>query len=102
MDVPNEYLEKIFHINLISHWYTTKEFLPGMIKQKKGHVVTTSSMASYTAVAGMVRETFVTFVTLVPDASAKEDMARLVWLSFTLTCAVGRLLRYKSWDDVLP
>lgn len=54
VDVPNEYLEKIFHINLISHWYTVREFLPGMIAQKKGHVMTTASMAAYTAVAGMV------------------------------------------------
>lgn len=52
--VPDAYLEKIFHINLISHWYTVREFLPGMINAKKGHVVTTASMASYTAVAGMV------------------------------------------------
>lgn len=54
VDVPNGYLEKIFHINLISHWYTVKEFLPGMIKKRKGHVVTTASMAAYTAVPGMV------------------------------------------------
>ena len=54
LDVPNEYLEKIFHINLISHWYTVKEFLPAMIAGKKGHIVSTASMASYTAVAGMV------------------------------------------------
>jgi all-trans-retinol dehydrogenase (NAD+) len=52
--VPDAYLEKIFHINLISHWYTVREFLPGMISGKKGHIVTTASMASYTAVAGMV------------------------------------------------
>ena len=54
LDVPNEYLEKIMHINLISHWYTVKEFLPDMIKGKKGHIIAIASMASYTSVAGMV------------------------------------------------
>ncbi|KAI9716593.1 MAG: hypothetical protein M1828_007626 [Chrysothrix sp. TS-e1954] len=54
LDVPHTYLEKIMHINLISHWYTVQEFLPGMIAAKKGHVVTTASMASYSTVAGMV------------------------------------------------
>ena len=54
LDVSNNYLEKIFHINIMSMWYTVKAFLPGMIEAKKGHIVTTASMASYTSVAGMV------------------------------------------------
>ena len=53
-EVSPEFLEKIFHINLISHWYTVKEFLPGMIQAKKGHIVSTASMASFVQVAGMV------------------------------------------------
>ncbi|QIW97372.1 hypothetical protein AMS68_002890 [Peltaster fructicola] len=47
-------LDKIFKINLISHWYTVREFLPDMIKAKKGHIISTASMASYTTCAGMV------------------------------------------------
>ena len=54
IDAPDGHLEKIFHINLISHWYTVREFLPAMIMNKKGHIVTTASMASYSSVAGMV------------------------------------------------
>lgn len=53
-EVTDAFLEKIFHINLISHWYTVREFLPGMIQQRKGHIVTTASLASFVAVAGMV------------------------------------------------
>ncbi|KAJ8605258.1 hypothetical protein MRB53_041514 [Persea americana] len=47
-------LDKIFKINLISHWYTVREFLPDMIRAKKGHIISTASMASYTTCAGMV------------------------------------------------
>lgn len=54
LDVPDSYLEKIFHINLISHWYTVRAFLPDMITARKGHIVTIASMASYVAVPGMV------------------------------------------------
>ena len=54
LSVSNSYLEKVFHINLISHWYTVKAFLPGMIAAKKGHILSIASMASYVAVAGMV------------------------------------------------
>ncbi|KAL9060770.1 MAG: hypothetical protein Q9162_000474 [Coniocarpon cinnabarinum] len=54
LDISDSYLEKVFHINLISHWYTVKAFLPDMIAAKKGHILSTASMASYVAVAGMV------------------------------------------------
>lgn len=54
LDVPDSYLDKIFKINLISHWYTVRVFLPDMIKNRKGHILTTASMASYVAVPGMV------------------------------------------------
>ncbi|KAB8437392.1 hypothetical protein FH972_025071 [Carpinus fangiana] len=53
IDIPDEALETTFHVNLMSHWYTVREFLPGMIKARKGHVVTVASMASYVGVAGM-------------------------------------------------
>lgn len=54
VDMPADFLNKIFQINLISHWYTTKAFLPDMIKGRKGHVVSTASMASFINAAGMV------------------------------------------------
>ncbi|KAI9672090.1 MAG: hypothetical protein M1831_001903 [Alyxoria varia] len=52
-ETPDTYLDKIFRVNLLSHWYTVRAFLPAMLAAKKGHVITTASMASYTSVAGM-------------------------------------------------
>lgn len=52
--MTDAFLEKIFHINLISHWYTVREFLPGMLAARKGHIIATASMASFVAVPGMV------------------------------------------------
>lgn len=49
-----EKLRQIFDVNVLSNWYTVQAFLPDMIKQNKGHVVTVASMASYVAVAGMI------------------------------------------------
>ncbi|KAF2744489.1 dehydrogenase/reductase SDR family member 8 precursor [Sporormia fimetaria CBS 119925] len=54
LDTSNEYLRKIFDVNLLSNWYTVKEFLPDMISKNKGHVVTIASTASYIGVGGMV------------------------------------------------
>ncbi|KAK8182089.1 hypothetical protein IWZ00DRAFT_519081 [Phyllosticta capitalensis] len=49
VDTTPRQLQKIFGVNLLSHWYTVGEFLPAMIKQDKGHIVTVASMASFVA-----------------------------------------------------
>ncbi|KAI6783995.1 Short-chain dehydrogenase/reductase family 16C member-like protein [Emericellopsis cladophorae] len=50
IDTPDEFLKKIMGVNLMSLWYTTKEFMPNMILKDKGHIVTVASMASYVAI----------------------------------------------------
>lgn len=40
-------LQKIFNVNVISHYYLLQQFLPAMIANKKGHIVSVSSMAAY-------------------------------------------------------
>lgn len=44
----------MFNINVMSHWITVQEFLPDMLKKKKGHVMTVASLASFVTVAGAV------------------------------------------------
>ncbi|KAF7557102.1 hypothetical protein G7Z17_g969 [Cylindrodendrum hubeiense] len=47
LETSQDDLKRIFGINVISHWSTTKQFLPAMISKNKGHVVTVSSLMSY-------------------------------------------------------
>jgi all-trans-retinol dehydrogenase (NAD+) len=47
LETSNEWVTKIFQINVISHFFLTKEFLPYMIKKNKGHIVGIASMASF-------------------------------------------------------
>lgn len=54
LDIPTEALRKLFDINLISHWSTVQEFLPDMIANKKGHIMSVASLASFVALAGAV------------------------------------------------
>jgi hypothetical protein len=42
-----EKVRRIFDVNTISHYFTVNAFLPSMIAQKKGHIVTIASMASF-------------------------------------------------------
>jgi NAD(P)-dependent dehydrogenase (short-subunit alcohol dehydrogenase family) len=46
--------ERLFKVNIISHFMLIKEFLPGMLQAKKGHIVTIASMASFLSASGIV------------------------------------------------
>ena len=54
LEASTEWIRKVFDVNLISHFHLIQAFLPDMIKQKKGHIVTTASMASFVGCAGLV------------------------------------------------
>lgn len=41
-------------MNLISHFVLIREFLPGMLRKRKGHIVTIASMASFVAAPGLL------------------------------------------------
>jgi all-trans-retinol dehydrogenase (NAD+) len=49
-----EQIRRVFDVNTISHFFMVKEFLPAMVKQNHGHIVTLASMASYSVHAGNV------------------------------------------------
>ena len=49
LDTPDDYLQKIVGVNMMSHWSTVREFMPNMILKNKGHIVTIASIASYVA-----------------------------------------------------
>ncbi|KAH7073658.1 hypothetical protein BKA63DRAFT_415911 [Paraphoma chrysanthemicola] len=53
LSTSDDYLRKIFDVNVLSNWYTVKAFLPAMIAANKGHIVTIASTASYVGVAGL-------------------------------------------------
>ncbi|XP_050501356.1 short-chain dehydrogenase/reductase family 16C member 6 [Diabrotica virgifera virgifera] len=47
LEIPDYMIEKTFKVNIISHYWTTKAFLPDMIKQKNGHIVTVGSLTGF-------------------------------------------------------
>ncbi|GAB0135305.1 hypothetical protein EsDP_00003648 [Epichloe bromicola] len=49
LEMPQEFLRKIFAINTMSHWTLVQQFLPHMISINRGHVMTVASMASFVA-----------------------------------------------------
>jgi len=47
IDKSIEAIEKEIATNITSNFYTVKEFLPGMEKMKRGHIVTVSSALGF-------------------------------------------------------
>lgn len=52
LKMPQDFLRKIFAVNIMSHWTLVQQFLPHMISTNKGHIVTVASIASFVALPG--------------------------------------------------
>ena len=48
---PN--LRKLYDVNVLAHYWTLQAFLPAMLARKKGHIVSTASMASFYPAPGL-------------------------------------------------
>uniref|UniRef100_A0A8D2CRW9 Short-chain dehydrogenase/reductase family 16C member 6 n=1 Tax=Sciurus vulgaris TaxID=55149 RepID=A0A8D2CRW9_SCIVU len=49
LDIPDHMVERSFHVNVISHFWTCKAFLPAMLQANHGHLVFISSIAGMVA-----------------------------------------------------
>ncbi|KAJ9632534.1 uncharacterized protein PV06_02891 [Exophiala oligosperma] len=54
IDSSAKLTERIFKVNIACHFILIKEFLPAMLRARKGHIVTIASMASFLAAPGLV------------------------------------------------
>ncbi len=51
LEIPDEKIEATFAVNTLSLFWTAKAFLPAMIEQRRGHIVTIASASSLIGVA---------------------------------------------------
>lgn len=54
MKVGEKQVRQLFDVNIVSHFFTIQAFLPHMIKNNKGHLLSTASVASFMAAPGLV------------------------------------------------
>ncbi|KAE8149152.1 hypothetical protein BDV25DRAFT_6697 [Aspergillus avenaceus] len=54
LDEPEYLIRRTFEVNTLAHFLTVKEFLPHMIQQNSGHIITMASVASFITVGEMV------------------------------------------------
>uniref|UniRef100_A0AC34RHZ6 Uncharacterized protein n=1 Tax=Panagrolaimus sp. JU765 TaxID=591449 RepID=A0AC34RHZ6_9BILA len=50
----DERMEKLMKVNVISHFWTVKAFLPAMMEQRSGHIVCLASAAGFVGAPGLV------------------------------------------------
>ncbi|XP_077984274.1 epidermal retinol dehydrogenase 2-like [Glandiceps talaboti] len=54
LDCPDALVERTMNVNAMAHFWTIKAFLPSMIANNHGHLVTIASMAGSMGAAGLV------------------------------------------------
>lgn len=54
MDTPDKLIIRTMDVNVMSHFWTTKAFLPSMMEDNKGHIVSIASLAGHVGVPTMV------------------------------------------------
>ncbi|XP_045775215.1 short-chain dehydrogenase/reductase family 16C member 6-like [Maniola jurtina] len=54
LDTPDHLIQRTFDVNILAHFWTVKAFLPAMIEENEGHIVTIASMAGHVGVAKLV------------------------------------------------
>lgn len=54
LKTPDHWIQRTFDVNIISHFWTVKAFLPHMIDKNHGHIVTIASMAGHVGIGKLV------------------------------------------------
>ncbi|CAD7079224.1 unnamed protein product [Hermetia illucens] len=54
LDTPDHLIERSFNVNVMAHFWTTKAFLPQMIENDCGHIVTIASLAGHVGISKLV------------------------------------------------
>ncbi|XP_012150965.1 estradiol 17-beta-dehydrogenase 11 isoform X2 [Megachile rotundata] len=54
LDTPDKLIIRTMDVNVMSHFWTTKAFLPSMMENNKGHIVSIASLAGHIGVPKLV------------------------------------------------
>ncbi|XP_066268135.1 retinol dehydrogenase 10-B-like isoform X2 [Branchiostoma lanceolatum] len=53
LELPDEGIEKTFAVNTLAHFWTVKAFLPGMLANNHGHIISIASIAGHYGGVGL-------------------------------------------------
>jgi len=88
LDTPDEKIERTFNVNVLAHFWTIKSFLPEMINNKKGHIVTVASLAGHSGTNKLVDYCSSKFANVGMDEALKAELFVQGYSSFIKTTVV--------------
>lgn len=94
-------IDAVFYVNVISHIYTVKEFLPNMLKNNHGHIVTISSAGSSVGVAGNADYAASKFAAFGFDESLRTELKKM-GSKVKTTCANPYYINTGMFSGVKP
>ncbi|EFB19871.1 hypothetical protein PANDA_001452, partial [Ailuropoda melanoleuca] len=79
-------IEKTFEVNVLAHFWTTKAFLPVMMENNHGHIVTVASAAGHTGVPFLLAYCSSKFAAVGFHKALTEELAALERTGVKTTC----------------
>ncbi|XP_032256650.1 estradiol 17-beta-dehydrogenase 11 [Halichoerus grypus] len=79
-------IEKTFEVNVLAHFWTTKAFLPVMMENNHGHIVTLASAAGHTGVPFLLAYCSSKFAAVGFHKALTEELAALERTGIKTTC----------------
>ncbi|KAM4051107.1 17-beta-hydroxysteroid dehydrogenase 13-like [Anomaloglossus baeobatrachus] len=77
LELQDHQIEKTFEVNIISHFWTTKSFLPAMMKKNRGHIATVASVCGHIGLTYLVDYCASKFGAVGFHESMTEELASL-------------------------
>ncbi|XP_059142350.1 protein dhs-3-like [Physella acuta] len=77
LDCPDALCEKTMQVNIHAHFWTTKCFLPSMLTNNHGHIVTIASSAGLFGVSGLSDYCASKFAAVGFDESLRNELSKL-------------------------
>jgi len=93
LELSSEEVERTFRINTLSHFHTLQTFLPGMLEEERGTIVTISSVLGHLGAANLSDYTASKAALLALHSSLQAELARDPRGEYirTILCTPGQL-----------
>jgi all-trans-retinol dehydrogenase (NAD+) len=74
LDTSDQMIQRTMEVNVMSHFWTVKAFLPAMLKENKGHIVSIASLAGHFGVPKLVDYTASKFAAVGFDEALRLEL----------------------------
>ncbi|XP_058808384.1 epidermal retinol dehydrogenase 2-like isoform X2 [Phymastichus coffea] len=74
LDSPDQMIIRTMEVNVMSHFWTVKAFLPAMLKENKGHIVSIASLAGHVGCPKLVDYTTSKFAAVGFDEALRMEL----------------------------